>query len=42
VPRGVIAAWKKGTWIDRFRHGNSVVGFGTGVSDGYVDQHFCP
>src|SRR6266704_6300168 len=27
VPLGVIAAWKHGTWIDRFVMGLSVVGF---------------
>ena len=27
VPLGVVAAWKRGTWIDRFVMGLSVVGF---------------
>jgi len=27
VPLGVIAAWKHGTWIDRFVMGLSVIGF---------------
>jgi peptide/nickel transport system permease protein len=31
VPLGVIAAWKRGTWIDRFVMGLSVVGFSVPV-----------
>ena len=31
VPLGVIAAWKHGTWIDRFVMGLSVVGFSVPV-----------
>src|SRR5260370_36576338 len=31
VPLGVIAAWKQGTWIDRFVMGLSVVGFSVPV-----------
>jgi peptide/nickel transport system permease protein len=31
VPLGVIAAWKRGTWIDRFVLGLSVVGFSVPV-----------
>jgi peptide/nickel transport system permease protein len=31
VPLGVIAAWKHGTWIDRFMMGLSVVGFSVPV-----------
>src|SRR5436305_6419783 len=37
VPVGVIAAWKHGTWIDRFVMGLSVVGFSVPVFvNGYV------
>src|SRR6202007_1561097 len=37
VPLGVIAAWKHGTWIDRFVMGFSVVGFSVPVFvGGYV------
>jgi peptide/nickel transport system permease protein len=32
VPLGVIAAWKHGTWIDRFVMGLSVVGFSVSAS----------
>ena len=31
VPLGVVAAWKRGTWIDRFVMGLSVVGFSVPV-----------
>jgi len=31
VPLGVIAAWKRGTWIDRFVMGLSVIGFSVPV-----------
>ena len=31
MPLGVIAAWKHGTWIDRFVMGFSVVGFSVPV-----------
>src|ERR1700679_3880672 len=31
VPRGVIAAWQRGTWIDRFVMGLSVIGFSVPV-----------
>ena len=31
VPLGVIAAWKQGTWIDRFVMGLSVIGFSVPV-----------
>jgi peptide/nickel transport system permease protein len=31
VPLGVIAAWKRGTWIDRFVMGLSVLGFSVPV-----------
>src|SRR3978361_636020 len=31
VPLGVIAAWKHGTWIDRFVMGLSVIGFSVPV-----------
>jgi len=31
VPLGVIAAWKHGTWIDRFVDGMSVVRFSVPV-----------
>jgi len=31
VPLGVIAAWKHGTWIDRFVMGLSVLGFSVAV-----------
>ena len=31
VPLGVIAAWKHGTWIDRFVMGLSVLGFSVPV-----------
>src|SRR6476469_6378658 len=31
VPLGVIAAWKHGTWIDRFVMGMSVIGFSVPV-----------
>src|ERR1700739_4768924 len=31
VPLGVIAAWKQGTWIDRFVMGLSVLGFSVPV-----------
>src|SRR6185437_7064627 len=37
VPLGVIAAWKRGTWIDRFVMGLSVIGFSVPVVvSGYV------
>jgi peptide/nickel transport system permease protein len=50
VPLGVIAAWKHGTWIDRFVMGLSVVGFSVPVFViGYVliqifaiDLHWLP
>jgi peptide/nickel transport system permease protein len=50
VPLGVIAAWKHGTWIDRFVMGLSVVGFSVPVFViGYVliqifaiDLHWVP
>ncbi len=50
VPLGVIAAWKRGTWIDRFVMGLSVVGFSIPVFViGYVliqvfaiDLHWLP
>src|SRR6478672_9520142 len=50
VPLGVIAAWKHGTWIDRFVMGLSVVGFSVPVFViGYVliqifaiDLHLLP
>jgi peptide/nickel transport system permease protein len=50
VPLGVIAAWKRGTWIDRFVMGLSVVGFSVPVFViGYVliqvfaiDLHWLP
>src|ERR1700735_2936371 len=31
VPLGVVAAWKRGTWIDRFVMGLSVIGFSVPV-----------
>src|SRR5215813_14548640 len=31
VPLGVVAAWKQGTWIDRFVMGLSVLGFSVPV-----------
>src|SRR5438105_10577324 len=50
VPLGVIAAWKHGTWIDRFVMGLSVVGFSVPVFViGYlliqifaIDLHWLP
>ncbi|HEY7842375.1 MAG TPA: ABC transporter permease [Bradyrhizobium sp.] len=50
VPLGVIAAWKQGTWIDRFVMGLSVLGFSVPVFViGYVliqlfaiDLHWLP
>ena len=50
VPLGVIAAWKRGTWIDRFVMGLSVIGFSVPVFViGYVliqvfaiDLHWLP
>ena len=50
VPLGVIAAWKHGTWIDRFVMGLSVIGFSVPVFViGYVliqifaiDLHWLP
>jgi peptide/nickel transport system permease protein len=50
VPLGVIAAWKQGTWIDRFVMGLSVIGFSVPVFViGYVliqifaiDLHWLP
>jgi peptide/nickel transport system permease protein len=50
VPLGVIAAWRRGTWIDRFVMGLSVVGFSVPVFViGYVliqifaiDLHWLP
>ena len=41
VPLGVIAAWKQGTWIDRFVMGLSVLGFSVPVFViGYVLMQF--
>src|SRR5690606_38284092 len=31
VPMGVLAAWKNGTWIDRFVMGFAVIGFSVPV-----------